>query len=103
MRFTGEWRFYGEVLDKLEPGDPTQEEVSGFSKRHLLGDRLELEVREFFVDWDVGQQGMLRIGKQQIVWGETDGMKLLDVVNPQNFREFILEEFDESRSLDEPS
>ena len=39
----------------------------------------------------------LTIGKQQIVWGQTDGLKLLDVVNPQNFREFMLDDFENSR------
>lgn len=38
-----------------------------------------------------------RIGKQQVVWGEADGLKLLDVINPQDFREFILDDFDDSR------
>jgi hypothetical protein len=32
-------------------------------------------------DWDV------RIGKQQVVWGTADGMKLLDLINPTDFRE----------------
>ena len=38
-----------------------------------------------------------RIGKQQVVWGEADGLKVLDVINPQSFREFILDDFDDSR------
>ncbi len=29
--------------------------------------------------------------------GEADGIKVLDVVNPQSFREFILDDFDDSR------
>jgi len=33
-------------------------------------------------DWD------LRIGKQQVVWGTADGIKLLDMVNPTDWREF---------------
>jgi hypothetical protein len=39
----------------------------------------------------------LRIGKQQVVWGQADGLKVLDVVNPQNYREFNLSEFEDSR------
>jgi Protein of unknown function (DUF1302)/AMIN domain len=38
-----------------------------------------------------------RIGKQQVVWGQADGIKVLDVINPQSFREFILDDFDSSR------
>jgi len=39
----------------------------------------------------------LRLGKQQVVWGQADGLKVLDVVNPQSYREFILDDFDDSR------
>ena len=32
-------------------------------------------------------------GKQQVVWGKADVLKVLDVVNPPSFRELILEDF----------
>jgi len=38
-----------------------------------------------------------KIGKQQVVWGEADGLKLLDAINPQSYREFTLDDFDDSR------
>lgn len=38
-----------------------------------------------------------RIGKQQVVWGEADGVKLVDLVNPQSYQEFILPSSDDSR------
>jgi len=56
----------------------------------------ELSLREFYLDaewWG----SYWRIGKQQVVWGQADGLKVLDVVNPQSFREFIVDEFDDSR------
>ncbi|MFT4826349.1 MAG: hypothetical protein ACJASY_003579 [Halioglobus sp.] len=56
----------------------------------------ELSVRELYVDFDLGDS-FLRLGKQQIVWGQADGIKILDVVNPQSFREFILDDFSGSR------
>ena len=31
------------------------------------------------------------------MWGQADGIKVLDAVNPQSFREFILDDFDDSR------
>tara|TARA_R110002110_G_scaffold91264_2_gene237406 strand:- start:11219 stop:13063 length:1845 start_codon:yes stop_codon:yes gene_type:complete len=55
-----------------------------------------LELRELYLDIPVGSS-FLRLGKQQVVWGESDGIKVLDVVNPQSFREFILDDFDDSR------
>ena len=37
------------------------------------------------------------LGRQQNVWGKADGLKVLDLVNPQDFRELILDDFDDSR------
>ncbi len=97
IRFYVKGRFYADVTDNLEMGRSRVDEASRFSRRHLIGDRSEWELRETYLDLDLDNLGFLRVGKQQIVWGETDGLKLLDVVNPQNFREFILADFDESR------
>ena len=56
-----------------------------------------IDLRELY--WDVAiDDFFLRLGKQQVVWGEADGIKLLDVINPQSFREFILDDFDDSRT-----
>lgn len=38
-----------------------------------------------------------RLGQQQIVWGKTDGLRMLDIVNPLDMREFILDDFLDSR------
>jgi len=39
----------------------------------------------------------LRLGQQQIVWGKTDGLRMLDIVNPLDMREFLLDDFLDSR------
>jgi hypothetical protein len=62
----------------------------------LFGDRTELELRELHVRAELGRTAV-SVGKQQIVWGQADGLKVLDVVNPQDFREFILDDFERSR------
>jgi hypothetical protein len=49
----------------------------------------ELELRELFVDGRIGAANV-RLGKQQVVWGQADGLRVLDVVNPFSFREFVL-------------
>lgn len=97
IKLVGVGRIYTEFMDYLEFGQPSQEYVSGFSSRHLIGNLGEMELREFYIKWYLFQQLNLVVGKQQIVWGETDGLKLLDVINPQYFREFILENFEDSR------
>ncbi len=96
-RFVFKGQMYTELNDHLEAAVPKQETVSKFSKRLFIGDRANLEVREFYFYTNFRKKLRLTIGKQQIVWGETDGLKLLDVVNPQNFREFILDDFEDSR------
>jgi len=56
----------------------------------------ELSIREWYIDTEA-LGAFWRIGKQQVVWGQADGLKVLDVVNPQSFREFILDDFEDSR------
>lgn len=51
----------------------------------------ELYLDIYAGDWDV------RLGKQQIVWGTADGIKLLDIVNPTDFREVVQNQFEDSR------
>ncbi len=57
-------------------------------------------LRELFVDTEVGDEEnpiSIRAGKQQVVWGTADGMKLLDAINPTDWREFAQNSMDESR------
>jgi len=39
----------------------------------------------------------VRVGRQQIVWGEAIGTFVTDIVNPKDFREFVLPDFSELR------
>jgi len=36
-----------------------------------------------YPDWN------LRVGKQQVVWGKVDGAKIMDIINPEDFREMF--------------
>lgn len=65
-------------------------------KRIDVDDDTVAELRELYIETSIGRS-FLTLGKQQIVWGKADGLKVLDVVNPQDWREFILDDFDESR------
>ena len=51
----------------------------------------ELYIDAIASDWD------FRIGKQQVVWGTADGIKLLDIVNPTDWREFNQNVMEDSR------
>jgi hypothetical protein len=96
LQLTTIGRLRTDAYDELEPGQPTPREVSHLSRRALIGDRVDLELREFYLETSIGGT-YLTIGKQQVVWGTSDGLKVLDVVNPQDFREFVLDEFEDSR------
>ena len=56
------------------------------------GDHNQAELRELYLDTSI-DDSIVILGKQQVVWGKSDGLKVLDIVNPQDFREFILDDF----------
>jgi len=89
-------RFRAEVFDGLQINDLDRDAYSPYSKPAQLHDGIELELRELYVQGAIGDT-FLTLGKQQIVWGKSDGIKVLDIVNPQSFREFILDDFESSR------
>lgn len=89
-------RARSEDTDLLEPGQPLEPNRSDATRRSFASEDLEFELREVYIDTEVGET-YLRIGKQQVVWGQADGLKVLDVLNPQSFREFILDDFEDSR------
>ncbi len=95
-RLTVIGRLRVDIVDELEPGQPEEHNRSAFSQRQFVNDHVDLELREAYIDTEIGRT-FLRVGKQQLVWGQADGIKVLDVLNPQSFREFILDDFEDSR------
>ena len=53
-------------------------------------------LRELYVDIYL-KKWTLRLGKQQVVWGNTEGLKMLDIINPTDLREFNQDKFEDSR------
>ncbi len=53
-------------------------------------------LRELYLDTYFGEWS-LRLGKQQVVWGTADGIKLLDIINPTDFRELNQNAMEDSR------
>lgn len=82
-----------ELLDRRRPENGG---YSSASRPRNVGDRVTAELREAY--WD-GNAGPWRFaaGKQLLNWGTLDGYKILDALNPQDFREFILDDFNDSR------
>lgn len=96
LNLTATGRARWDTRDRLEPGSPSQDSTATISRRWLANDDVDFELREFYLDVPTSF-AHFRIGKQQTVWGQADGLKVLDVVNPQDFREFILDDFEDSR------
>lgn len=59
----------------------------------------ENAIRELYFDIPVGERVKLRLGKQQVVWGETDFFQAMDVVHgyDQSWRSFLEPENEEWR------
>ena len=53
-------------------------------------------LRELYLDFTIGKF-YARLGRQQVVWGKTDGIKMLDVVCPMSLEEGLLDDFEDSR------
>jgi len=110
MTFKPEWTFalakeidmtlIGKIrLDALDNINSGQEKPDNYGKLNgplTAGSHGEISFREWYIDTET-QTTFWRIGKQQVVWGQADGLKILDVINPQDFSEFILDEFEDSR------
>jgi hypothetical protein len=53
-------------------------------------------LREAYVDAETNGYS-IRAGKQQVVWGTADGMKLLDAINPTDYAEMAQNQMEDSR------
>ncbi len=85
-----------DLFDRLSPGEASHSAVSNLSRRKNLGNQADVALREFILERRF-KKTYVTLGKQQVVWGKADGLKVLDVVNPQDFREFILDDFEDAR------
>ena len=53
-------------------------------------------LREAYIDTEANGFS-IRAGKQQVVWGTADGMKLLDAINPTDYAEMAQNQMEDSR------
>jgi len=86
----------GDWKDKIEPDVLNTFNYNDDSKPLALGNHGKAELREFYYEKEFGAT-QLKVGKMQTVWGKADGIKLIDKLNPQDFSEFILAPFEDSR------
>jgi len=77
-------------------------EVQGYGDSSKTGDYTgdytqNANIRELYVDIAAGNGWDARLGKQQVVWGTADGMKLLDIINPTDYAEMAQNQMEDSR------
>jgi hypothetical protein len=88
--------------NKLGSFDKRPNSFSSINGSVASQEHAQVSLREVYLDGEIYDDLTLpdmewRIGKQQVVWGQADGLKVLDMVNPQSYREFILDDFEDSR------
>jgi len=96
LSFSAIARIRADVIGDLGPDASHADNYANINGPLYNNKYAELSLRELYFDYVAGNF-YWRLGKQQVVWGQADGIKVLDVVNPQSFREFILDDFDDSR------
>lgn len=84
LRFKLSGRFYYDAVFNL---------THSYGENAKSDQRMEAELRETYLDYSYGPWDM-RLGKQQIVWGEAVALFFADAVNAKDLREFILPDFD---------
>lgn len=93
--------YYDATWDYCQDNDPLSPRVCphqplaqryAYPRRGTTADPL----REAYLDW-TQENFSLRLGKQQVVWGTADGIKLLDIINPSDFRELYQNTFEDFR------
>lgn len=92
----GSARLRMDGANTLEPDEPAYDTYSDISRPWTFNRKVTLELRDVYLEQTLGDH-LIRLGKQQTVWGTLDGIRVLDQLNPHSFREFILADFDESR------
>ena len=87
--------FYDSVYDieKVYDDDPKWDSKSNKKLKHP--EKLQW-LRECYIDILTDRLD-IRAGKQQVVWGTADGVRILDIVNPLDYREWTLQNYVDSR------
>lgn len=63
---------------------------------YLLPERTFFELREAYLEY-AGRNWDLRAGRQIIIWGVSDGIRITDIIAPMDFTEFLARDYDDIR------
>ncbi len=62
----------------------------------ILKERTGFELREAYLDHTDDHWG-LRMGRQLVIWGAADGLRITDLVSPLDMTEFLAQDYDDIR------
>ena len=96
FNFSDEFNLYGLTWLKYDAAYESDNYSAQASREYKTNFNTKDILREIYVDGSISNLSF-RLGKQQVVWGEAVGLKITDIINPQDFREFILDDFIDSR------
>ncbi|PID63322.1 MAG: hypothetical protein CR986_00030 [Ignavibacteriae bacterium] len=66
------------------------------NQNSILKDRNGFELREAYLDYSEDNWGF-RLGRQLIIWGAADGLRITDLVSPMDMTEFLARDYDDIR------
>lgn len=89
----------GRIDAEMETDYLRRLEAAGAASGDLMGKYNKSELREATAEFDVGDRTTVTLGKQQIVWGETDFFQAMDMVHGYDYtwRSFLEGENEEWR------
>ncbi len=99
-------RLFGDQAYNLNHNDSWWKRANSTTAQHSNARKnMEWEWNTYDKGWEVFREiyfdiytenWQFRLGKQQVIWGESDGLRLMDCINPQDLRrEFNLRDSDE--------
>ena len=90
-------------INELKDGSTYHIELQGYNNGKAItnydgneSDTQRETLREAYIDTTINDWAV-RTGKQQVVWGTADGIKLLDAINPTDYSELVQNQMEDSR------
>jgi hypothetical protein len=82
---TDTFRMYGIFRAWYDASMDIDSDIEDRISKHARDDfRKDIDLREIYLDY-TPKNWLVRIGKQQIVWGESDGFRMADIINPLDY------------------
>mgnify|MGYP003380657348 CR=1 FL=1 len=99
LRWTGRLRLTNEFITNYEERLEDLTATIPGNRADFNGEYQETDFRELFFDWQASDRLALRIGRQQVVWGETDFFHATDVIHgfDLRWRKFLVPENEDVR------